>query len=123
MKLLTTILTLTATASAAALAAADTNNNDLPVARSAGDLGKRACYITCYPTRSYCTWAPYNYYCKNDGRFGWDRRNTDCEDLNRGCYCSCDWTAPGIGEIGEVAGGPAAAEAGQVEETAIEEKA
>ncbi|KAF6803657.1 hypothetical protein CSOJ01_10733 [Colletotrichum sojae] len=114
-------------ASAAALAAADTNNNEnLPVARSTGDLGKRACYITCYPTRSYCTWAPYNYYCKNNGRFGYDRRNTDCEDLSRGCYCSCDWIAPGIGEIGqigEIAGGPAAAEAGKVEETAAGEKA
>ncbi|KAK2771021.1 hypothetical protein CKAH01_14509 [Colletotrichum kahawae] len=58
-----------------------------------GQLDKRGCYIQCPLGNWYCEKSPYNYVCTNDGRFKKDKYDQSCENA---CWCSCDFTAPGI---------------------------
>ncbi|WYZ35054.1 hypothetical protein EsH8_I_001330 [Colletotrichum jinshuiense] len=59
-------------------------------------LDKRECYIACPSDRAFCYYPPHNYSCDRNGRFRWDERDIDCEHPTQGCYCSCDFRAPGI---------------------------
>ncbi|KAI8267468.1 hypothetical protein K4K58_007883 [Colletotrichum sp. SAR11_239] len=58
-----------------------------------GQLDKRGCYIQCPLGNWYCEKSPYNYVCTNDGRFRKDKYDQSCENA---CWCTCDFTAPGI---------------------------
>ncbi|KAJ0158947.1 hypothetical protein CTA2_10586 [Colletotrichum tanaceti] len=89
------------------------NDDNLPPrararARAAGDtvtLHPRECEISCPVNLYWCRYAPYNYKCDRNGKLQRDRRSEDCEQARYGCWCGCDWRAPGI----EKKDGPASA--------------
>ncbi|KAL0936140.1 uncharacterized protein CTRU02_208355 [Colletotrichum truncatum] len=98
MKLLTLLITgLSATATA--LVATPDNRDSTNV--KTNELDKRGCYISCPMNRWWCTQYPYKYSCGNSGQFKWETRHTDCESPTIGCWCSCDWTVPGVGAVAD----------------------
>ncbi|OLN87997.1 hypothetical protein CCHL11_00258 [Colletotrichum chlorophyti] len=62
-------------------------------------LQKRGCYIACPRDRAFCYYPPHNYRCDRHGGLRYDERDLDCEHTTDGCYCSCDFWAPGIDKI------------------------
>ncbi|GJC92551.1 hypothetical protein ColKHC_01377 [Colletotrichum higginsianum] len=75
-----------------AIAEKERRNDDHTQTRAA----EGTCEISCPINLYWCKYAPYNYKCDRNGKLQWDRRNEDCEQATYGCWCGCDWRAPGI---------------------------
>ncbi|KAF9871466.1 hypothetical protein CkaCkLH20_11113 [Colletotrichum karsti] len=80
-------------ATASALVASDKTEATSP---ETSHLDKRSCEIVCPFNRWWCTWSPYKYRCRPDGRFDKDKSHDDCE---ADCYCACDLRVPGIEQV------------------------
>ncbi|WQF77544.1 hypothetical protein CDEST_02558 [Colletotrichum destructivum] len=82
-----------------AIAEKERRNDDYTQTRAAKGtipLHRRECEISCPINLYWCKYAPYNYKCDRNGKLQSDRRNEDCEQATYGCWCGCDWRAPGI---------------------------
>ncbi|OHW93109.1 hypothetical protein CSPAE12_08417 [Colletotrichum incanum] len=75
-------------------------DNGVGPAKETITLRRRECEIACPINRRYCYYSPYNYKCDSHGKLQWNQRDINCEQPTSGCWCGCDWRAPGIEKKG-----------------------
>ncbi|GKT83728.1 hypothetical protein Ct61P_01578 [Colletotrichum tofieldiae] len=82
------------------IAGQEHHDSNVGPAKETITLRRRECEIACPIDRRYCYYSPYNYKCDRHGKLQWSQRDIDCEQPTSGCWCGCDWRAPGIEKKG-----------------------